>query len=97
MARTPFAFLAAMALAGPTAGQPVNLAEKVAAGDRAKFTVDLDLKGDLYFVAEGKKEPLPLEAKARHIFSERVLTVADGLVYASARHYTEAAASAIVG
>ncbi|HSQ56463.1 MAG TPA: hypothetical protein VLM40_12040, partial [Gemmata sp.] len=36
-------------------------------------------------------------AKARHIFSERVLTVADGLVYASARHYTEAAASAIVG
>jgi hypothetical protein len=76
---------------------PVNLTEKVAAGDRAKVVVDLDLKGELIFAQDGKKESLPLEAKARHAFAERVLAVEDGLARSTARHYAEATATAVVG
>jgi hypothetical protein len=87
-------------LATPAFAQPVNLSEKVAADDRAKLTLDLDLKGELIFATdakEEKKESLPLRAQARHVFAERVLTVADGLSYSSARLYAEASATAAVG
>jgi hypothetical protein len=77
--------------------QPVNLAEKAASGDRAKYTVALDLKGDLIFDVEGKQASARLEARARHIFTERTLSVADGMPAASARLYAEAAAVASVG
>jgi hypothetical protein len=91
------AIIALILVAGPVSAQPVNLAEKVAAGDRAKFAIELDLKGEMILVQEGQKESIPLTAKARHTFAERVLAVADGLAHSTARHYAEAAASAVVG
>jgi hypothetical protein len=94
------AIVAVMLLAAPALAQPVNLAEMVVAGDRAKFTLDLDLKGELIFAADTKDEKqasLPLRAQARHAFAERVFVVADGLACSSARLYAEAAATATVG
>ena len=52
---------------------PVNLTEKVATDVRTKSSVELGLKGELYFAVEGKKEAVRLEAKARHAFAERIL------------------------
>ena len=69
------AIIALILVAGPASAQPVNLAEKVAAGDRAKFTIELDLKGEMILVQDGQKESIPLTAKARHAFAERVLAV----------------------
>jgi hypothetical protein len=76
--------------------QPVNLTEKVAVGDGAKYTVELELKGHLIVVQEGVKQPIRVEAKARHIFAERVLAVSDGLARTSARLYGYVVASATV-
>ena len=39
------AVLIVAALAAPSFAQPVNLAEKVAAGDRGRCAVELELKG----------------------------------------------------
>ena len=43
MTRTS-ALLVLLALVSPAAAQPVNLTEKVAAGDRARFTLELELQ-----------------------------------------------------
>lgn len=96
MTRFAAALVATVALAAQGFTQPVNLTEKVAPGDRATCTIELDLKGNLIVVQEGKKESLPVEAKARHIFAERVLTVTDGLPNTTARLYHEAVASVVV-
>ena len=96
MSRCVFTLLAAVAFVTPVLSQPVNLTEKVAVGDRAKYTLELDLKGNLLVVQEGMKQPIRLEAKARHAFAERVLAVNDGLARTSARFYSEAVASAVV-
>src|SRR5262245_22729771 len=93
---TRSAALLVAVLAAPAAAQPVNLTEKAAAGDKLKCLVELDLKGDLTFAIEGKKESVPVEAKGRHLFTERVVTVADAMPAASARFYHEAVASAVV-
>lgn len=77
---------AALVLTGPApAADPVNLTEKVGADVRSKATVDLDVKGELLFVVDGKKEAARLEAKARHAFTERTLAVADGMPSSTAR------------
>jgi hypothetical protein len=78
------------------ADAPVTLAERAAAGDQAKCTLELVLAGELLFDADGKRDAVRLEAKARHAFHERVLAVADGLPTATARLYAEATASAAV-
>lgn len=80
----------------PVSAQPINLTEKVAVGDRARFHIELDLKGNLLVVQEGTKQPIRLEAKARLAFAERVVAVSDGLASASARFYSDAVASAVV-
>ncbi len=92
-AATLFALLAF----APCAEAQVTLAEAPAAGDGARYTVELDLTGKLIVTQEGAKEAIPLAAKARHVFSERTLTATDGLPARSARHYDSAAASAVVG
>jgi len=86
----------ALVFAAPGFAQPVNLTEKVGLGDKTKCTVDLELKGNLFVVQAGKKESIRLEAKARHVFAERVLTAIDGLPNSTARHYDEATATALV-
>jgi len=84
------------ALVSPVAAQPVNLTETVAAGDRARFSLELELRGNLLVVQGGMKQPVRVEASARHSFGERVLAVGDGLATSSARLYTEARAVAAV-
>ncbi len=74
----------------------VTLAEAPAVGECARYSVELDLAGKMFITQEGNKETVRLEAKARHVFSERTLTVADGLPARSARHYEDAVASAVV-
>lgn len=96
MTRSAALFVVALA-SSPVAAQPVNLTEKAAVGDKLKCLVELDLKGDLSFVIDGKKEPVRVEAKGRHAFTERVTAVADGMPASSARFYHEAVASAVVG
>jgi hypothetical protein len=96
MTRFAYSLLVAFGLSAQALAQPVNLTEKVAIGDRAKYTIELDLKGNLLVVQEGAKQPVRLEAKARLAFAERVVAVADGLASTSARSYSEAVASAVV-
>ena len=88
--------LALLALA-PAARAQVTLAEAPAAGDCARYTVELDLTGKLIVTQEGAQQAIALAAKARHAFAERTLATADGLPARSARHYESAAASAVVG
>jgi hypothetical protein len=96
MSRFAPALFAIVAFGSHAVAQPVNLAEKVVVGDRARYAVELDLKGSLLVVQEGMKQPVRLEAKARHVFAERVVAAADGLASASARLYGDAQASAAV-
>ncbi len=96
MMRT-FTILASVLSLGSTAlAQPVTLAEAVAPGNLTKCTLELELKGELVVIAEKGKETLPLQAKARHLFTERVLEVAEGLPSSTARYYSQAVASAVV-
>jgi hypothetical protein len=97
MLRYISALAVAIAATSQVLAQPVNLTEKAAPGDRAKFTLELDLKGNLFVVQNKEKQPISLEAKARHIFADRVLAVGDGSPLSSVRYYEEAAASAVVG
>lgn len=91
------ALFAVVFVASPASAQPVNLTEKAAVGDKLKCLVELDLKGDLSFVIDGKKEPVRVEAKGRHAFTERVTAVAGAMPAVSARFYHEAVAAAVVG
>lgn len=88
---------AALILTGPArAADPVNLTEKTGTDVRSKATVELDLKGELFFVVGDKTESARLEAKARHAFTERTLAATDGMPSNTVRAYTEAVASAVV-
>jgi hypothetical protein len=95
-----FAVLAAMVAEAPAAPRdaepPVNLTEKATIEDRVKSVLELDLKGELLFQVDGKRESVGLEAKAKHVFTERVLAVTEGLPSSTARAYDEAAATAVV-
>ncbi len=94
MIRCTIAFIAVVVSSVPVLAQPVNLTEKSALGERATFAIDLDLKGNLIVALNNGKQPIPLEAKARHRFTERIVAVTDGLPSTTARLYTEAMASA---
>lgn len=87
---------ALLALTGSAAAQSVNLTE-TPSGDCTRFTLDLSLAGNLVVVQENGKQPIRLEAKARHQFAERTLTAVDGLPAKTARHYDEAVASTVLG
>lgn len=93
MIRCAISFIALAAAASPTLAQAVNLAEKSALGDKSRYVIDLELKGNLFITVEGGRQSMPLEAKARHSFTERIITMTDGLPTTSARLYTEATAS----
>src|SRR4051794_32669941 len=64
--------------------QQVTLAETPASGECFRCSVELDLVGKMFITQDGNKETVRLEAKARHVFSERTLTVAEGLPAKSA-------------
>ncbi len=94
--RSVIAGIVFVAFAGAVQAQPVTLAETPAAGDCFRYSVELELAGKLIVTQEGMKDAIRLEAKARHLFAERTLAVADGLPSRSARHYEGANASAVV-
>lgn len=86
-----------LALGSHASAQPVNLTESPKPGDCSRYVVELNVSGHLIVTQDGKKLEIKLDAKARHAFAERTLAVADGLPLRSARHFEEAAASAVVG
>jgi hypothetical protein len=88
--------IALVALCPFASAQQVTLAEAPASGECARYSVELDLAGKMIITQENTKESVKLEAKARHVFSERTLTTTDGLPAKSARHYEDAVASAVV-
>jgi hypothetical protein len=90
------AAIAALLTLAPLAPAQVTLAEAPAAGDCARYSVELDLAGKMFITQDGQKQSVRLEAKARHVFSERTLAVADNLPARSARNYEDAVASAVV-
>jgi hypothetical protein len=91
------AVLVLAAVASPVSAQPVTLAETPRPGDTARYTLDLKLGGQLVLTEAGGKQPVRLDATARHRFAEKTLAVADGLPAKSARFYDEATAGATVG
>jgi hypothetical protein len=80
----------------PLARAQVNLTETPTSGDCFRYSVELDVIGKMVITQEGTKESIRLEAKARHVFGERTLTVSDGLPARSARYYEDAVASAVI-
>jgi hypothetical protein len=96
MVRRVAATLFALIVFAPLARAQTNLAETPAAGDSFRYSVELDLAGKMFFVQDGMKGSLGLQAKARHVFSERTLAVADGLPARSVRHYEDAVSSTVV-
>jgi hypothetical protein len=98
MLRSRLAIVITVVLALPlqSRSQPVNLAEKTRVGDTASFAMELDLKGNLHVVQEGKKESIPIEAKARHSLTQLILSLTDELPETTARLYHEAVASIVV-
>src|SRR5438552_963975 len=81
----------------PGFAQPVPLTETARPGDCSKYTIDLSLAGNLLVTQEGGRQPIRLEARARHVFADRTLAVDAGLASRSARFYDVAGATAIVG
>jgi hypothetical protein len=75
--------------------QSAALVESPKPGDCSRYSIELNLTGHLTVAQENGKEQIRLEAKARQVFSERILAV-DGLPVKSARHYAEATASTLV-
>jgi hypothetical protein len=86
--------LAVFAQAAPA--QEVTLAETPTAGECFRYSIELELAGKMVITQDGLKDTIRLDAKARHIFSERTLATADALPSRSARHYDEAVASVVV-
>lgn len=94
MFRSVLALIVLAASTSVVLAQPVNLTEKSALGERAQFTIELDLKGNLIVTLEKGKQPIPLEAKGTHRLIERVMAATDGLPSTSARYYLGATAFA---
>ena len=95
MVRRSLALVALIAFC-PLASAQVNLAEAPVNGECSRFSVELDLAGKMFISQDGQKQTVRLEAKARHVFAERVLALADNMPSRSARHYEDAVASAVV-
>src|SRR5262249_59646135 len=77
--------------------KPLPRAERPKPGDGAKYPTALVATGTLLLTRDGRREPVKLEARARHVFAERTLAVDAGLPQRSARFYDAASTSAIVG
>jgi hypothetical protein len=90
------ATLFALVASTPLAFGQATLTEAPAAGDCFRYGVELSLAGKMVIAQDGAKQSLPLEAKARLVFSERTLATADGLPARSARHYEDAVAAAVI-
>lgn len=91
------AVLALLALSPPATAQTVTLAETPRPGDAARYTLDLQLAGELVLTENGAKQPVRVTAAAKHRFADATLAVAENLPARSVRVYADATASATVG
>jgi hypothetical protein len=91
------AVLVALACGPLARAQTVMLAEAPKPGECSRYTTELTVTGYLIVTQDTAKQPVKVEARGKHRFTERTLTAADGLPANTARHYEEAAASASVG
>lgn len=96
MVRRAAVTLVALLVLATHAPAQVNLSEAPASGDCFKYHVELDLVGKMTIAQEGQKLDLRLEAKARHVFAERTLSVVDGLPVKSVRYHDNAVSSTVV-
>ena len=76
--------------------QTANLVETPKIGDISRYAIDLTLTGNLIVTGPMGRHPIPLEAKAKHRFVERTITIA-GIPVLSARYYDAASASSVAG
>jgi hypothetical protein len=90
---------AALASVGPAfADEPaVKLGEEVKPGDCFRYEIGLSVTGKMKVERNGKDDSLPLSAKARHQFAERVDVAADNGVGQASRHYADAVSETVVG
>ena len=79
------------------AAEPVNLCEESRPGDCSRYQMELSLNGKMFIQQEGRRDPIPLEARARHRFLERTLTVDAGQIRRAVRHYEEARVKTLAG
>lgn len=86
--------LATVALSEPSrADEPiVKLMESAKPGDTFQCELQLSVTGKLKIDRDGKPDALPLEARAKHTFLERVESA-----QAAVRHYREASSESITG
>ncbi len=91
------AICAVLCCAAPLFAQPVNLTESPRSGDCARYTLDLNVTGELVVNQENQPLRIKLEARGTHAFTERTLALDAGLPFRSARHYDKATVSANIG
>jgi hypothetical protein len=86
----------ALAAAGASRAQSVDLIEAPLAGRCCRIELALELKGKITVQQQGETVSFPHEAQARHVYVERVMHVADGAdgaIDKTARHYQKAEAT----
>jgi hypothetical protein len=98
-AKRTLAVVAAVLLTASTASaQTYTLTEEVKSGDCFQVRMKMSLSGEMRVSRDGKQVPLKQSAAADHEFLERILDVdKTGLPDKSARRYTKATASIVVG
>jgi len=73
--------------------QPYSLQEDKLEGQSFHLRLEMNLEGKVTIKQDGKPAAFPHNAKARHDFFERVLTVKDNVATKTARHYHKAEAT----
>ena len=87
-----------LALVPATHAKGHLLEERLTPGDCIKVELNLNLKGEMQFTRQDRKQSLPLEASATLVFPERILSVAkSGTAEKTARLYETAKANIAVG
>lgn len=95
--RIALTILAAALASAAFAAESVNLTEEAKTGDCSSYTLELRLSGQMFISQEGRKDPIALDALARHRFFERTLTVDAGQVRRAVRSYSEARVKSAAG
>jgi hypothetical protein len=96
--RTLAVVAAVLMVAGTATAQTYTLAEEAKAGDCFHVRMKMSLSGEMRVNRDGKQVPLKQSAAADHEFTERILNLdKTGLADKSARRYTTATASIVVG
>lgn len=88
--QVPAAMLVVLSCVSVGYGQTCMLAEVVEPGQCFRYSIDMQLNGEMRFQKEGGDVPIKLSAHAKHLFAERVLSATANLIQKSARVYETA-------